>query len=139
MAQHSYTTTICPDIAAADDETKKIMELCEAEVSLYVTAEFHQGHSETYDSDGVCIDPPNDAEAEAIEVEAENVTFHGFESVFGPNDELEHYLTDANGSPELVTVTKDTKKKIMELAKHEFLKNWRNRYESDGWDSFAHS
>jgi hypothetical protein len=94
------------------------MELCEAEVSLYVTAEFHQGH---------------DAEAEAIEVEAQNVTFHGFKSVFGSNDELEHYLTDANGSPELVTVTKDTKKKIMELAKHEFLKNWRNRYESDGW------
>lgn len=138
MAQHSYNETICPDIADADDETKKIMELCEAEVSLYVTAEFKEGYSETYDSD-VCIDPPSNAEAEVLEVEPEDVTFHGFESVFGTNAELEHYLTDANGSPELVTVTKDIKKKIMELAKHEFLKNWRNRYESDGWDSFADS
>ena len=72
-------------------------------------------------------------------MEPEDVTFHGFESVFGTNAELEHFLTDANGSPELVTVTKDIKKKIMELAKHEFLKNWRNRYEREGWDSFADS
>lgn len=135
MGRHWYNTNICPSSDNACDEIRKILDVCEAEVTLYVTADFHAGGGESYDSDGVCIDPSYGAEAEVIEVEPEKIVFHGLKSVFGSNPEIEHYLTDANGTPELLTVTAEIKKKIMEIAKEEFIKNWDD-HENDAWNSY---
>jgi hypothetical protein len=122
MGRHSYRTNISPSSDNARDDIKGILDLCDAEVTLHVTADFHH---------------PRDEQVTFIEIVPEEIVFNSLKSVFGSNPEIEHYLTDANGTSELVTITDEIKKKIMEFAKDEYIRNWHDDdYEVDAWNSY---